>query len=113
VLLYGAGRFCERFYDFCRALGIFPSYVIDINERKKGGHILDLEVISPDDLVKFPADTPVIIATRYIESAEETLHKKGFYNIWVFSDIAYSFYGVEGIKERMRFRDGIPVKYAK
>jgi hypothetical protein len=101
VLLYGAGRFLQRFYDFCKALDIHPSYVIDKDEHKRGGYILDLEVISPNDLKKFPPDTPIIITTRYIESAKVTLQEHGFNNIWTFSNIAYSAYQFEGSRERI------------
>lgn len=113
VLLYGAGRLCYRYYDFCRSLNIYPSHVVDMDSGKRGKYIGDLEVISLDDLRKFPKDTPIIIATRFIESVETTLNSLGYCNVWAFSDMAYSEYHVDGIAERIKFQEGIPKKSVK
>ena len=63
VVIYGAGYNLDIVFGFCQKNNIQISYICDKDENKQGKEYKNIEIISPDNLVKNHMDAVIIIST--------------------------------------------------
>ena len=91
LFFYGAGRQCRIMAYSCSMLGLRPDYVVDQNPKLWGESVLfepfgnkrEVTVISPDEMLSYGLDNPVLITTVFLDSAIKALRKRGFTNLWI------------------------------
>lgn len=63
IIIYGAGINCETVIFGCKEHGIQVSYICDKAKEKQGKKYFDIEVISPEELLKYHKDAYILVST--------------------------------------------------
>lgn len=63
IIIYGAGNNCEIVVYTCNEYGLNISYICDRDLNKQGKTYFDIEVISPDELIRCHKDAVILVST--------------------------------------------------
>lgn len=74
IIIYGAGINCEMVVYACRKYGLKVSYICDRDIDKQRKTYFDIEVISPDELIRYHKNATVLVSTTsYYEEVMDFL----------------------------------------
>lgn len=76
IIIYGAGINCEMVVYACKEYGLKISYICDRDINKQGKTFFDIEVISPDELIRCHKDATILVSTTsYYEEVLDFLRE--------------------------------------
>jgi len=82
VILFGGGILGEEFLKVCKSNRIKVAAICDNDRLKKGKKIAGVNVISINELKKYPKNTLIIITIMHDFIVKEQLNKLGFKNVF-------------------------------
>src|SRR5260221_773458 len=82
IILFGAAEIGKVFIKLFTDNNIVVMAVCDNDLSKRGKRLHNVMIISPDDLLKFPKDTPIIITVMHDQEVKKQLKSLGFNNSW-------------------------------
>lgn len=76
IIIYGAGINCEMVVYACNEYGLKVSYICDRDINKQGKTFFDIEVISPDELIRCHKEATILVSTTsYYEEVIDFLYE--------------------------------------